>query len=195
MPPRDATTERSGLCDDALAAGGDAPTMCEGWTVRDLLVHLVGRDGHRGAGALRDGPLEALVDRVRSGPARFSPTRLGPVDDLVNRAEFFVHREDVRRAQPGWEPRTLPAAESQALWRTVRLMARLAYRKAGTGVVLVTPDGPRAVVRSAPTAVSLTGDPGELLLHAFGRRSVARVDVAGTPEAVASFLAAYPAAR
>lgn len=195
VPPRDATTERHGLCDDALAAGAEAPTLCEGWVVRDLLVHLVGRDGHRGAQALRAAPLEELVARVRSGPARLHPARLGPVDDLVNRAEFFVHREDVRRAQPGWEPRPLPAGESAALWRTVKLVARLAYRKAGVGVVLVTPDGPRAVVRSAPTAVSLTGEVGELVLHAFGRRSVARVEVAGTPAAVAAFEAAFPATR
>lgn len=195
VPPRDATTERHGLCDDALAVGAKAPTMCEGWTVRDLLVHLIGRDGHPGAKALQDAPLEQLVEKVRSGPARFHPARLGPVDDLVNRAEFFVHREDVRRAQPGWEPRTLPAGETEALWGTVKLMGRLAYRKAGVGVVLVTPAGPRAVVRSAASAVSVTGEVGELVMHAFGRRSVARVEIGGTPDAVASFARTHPSGR
>ena len=213
MPVPDAVRERHGLCEDALAAGPEAPTLCEGWTVRDLLVHLVVRDGRpdvalggalgallpplrarseRVQDELGAQPFESLVEAVRSGPPALSPLRWGPLDELVNRAEFYVHREDVRRAQPSWEPRELPRGESEALWRTVKLVGRLAYREAGTGVVLVTPDGPRAVVRSAATAVTLTGTPQELLLHAFGRRSRARVEVGGVPAAVERFRRAFP---
>ncbi|NAZ77641.1 TIGR03085 family protein [Kineococcus sp. T13] len=207
-PVTDARREREGLCDTALAVGPDAPTLCRGWDVRDLLVHLLVRDSRpdvalgsavpplRGRSELvlsrlREQPFAQLVEGVRSGPR--GPLRLSGVDELVNRAEFFVHHEDIRRAQDDWRPRRLPGAETHALWRTVRLMGRVAYRQAGTGVVLVTPDGPRAVVRSAEVAVSLTGEPGDLLLHAFGRRSRARVQVGGQPAAVQRFLDRYPA--
>ena len=29
-----------------------------------------------------------------------------PIDTLANTVEFFVHHEDVRRAQAGWTPRS-----------------------------------------------------------------------------------------
>lgn len=38
-----ATTERSAICDAFLAAGPDRPTLCAGWTTRDLLAHLLVR--------------------------------------------------------------------------------------------------------------------------------------------------------
>ena len=210
MPVTDAARERAALCDEALRAGPDAPTLCEGWVVRDLVVHLVVRDGRpdvalgaalpplreharRVQDELAALPFEQLVDRVRTGPSGLNPTRLPAVDELVNRAEFYVHHEDVRRAGAGAAPRELPRGESEALWKLVRTMARLAYRRSGTGVVLVVPGGPRAVVRRGAAAVSLTGQPQELLLHAFGRRAVAQVAVDGSPDAVARFLGAYPA--
>jgi len=215
MPVTDARRERAALCDEALRAGPDAPTLCEGWVVRDLMVHLATRDSRPDV-ALGDSPLgralpalgrharrvqdelaalpfEQLVEVVRSGPNGPAPTRLSVVDELVNRAEFYVHHEDVRRAGTGAAPRELPRGETAALWKLVRTMARFAYRRSGTGVVLVVPGGPRAVVRRGPAAVSLSGAPQELLLHAFGRRSVALVEVDGSPDAVARFLGAYPA--
>ncbi|MGI4896080.1 MAG: maleylpyruvate isomerase family mycothiol-dependent enzyme [Janthinobacterium lividum] len=191
MSVPDAVRERQSLCDDALAAGPDASTLCEGWTVRDLLVHLVRRDGGRRRD-LAGLPFDALVKRFRSGPPAFSPARWAPIDALMNGAEFYVHHEDVRRAQPGWEPRDVPRAQSDALWRMLKLTGRFAYRKAGVGVVVVTPEGPRTVLRSAPTAVTLTGPVQELVLHSFGRRSRARVEVGGVPSAVAAFERAYP---
>lgn len=36
--------ERQALCDTMLAVGPDAPTLCEGWTVLDLAVHLLLRE-------------------------------------------------------------------------------------------------------------------------------------------------------
>ena len=47
-------TERAALCNTALDAGADAPTLCEGWTVKDLVIHLLVRE--------RD-PLAAPGDR------------------------------------------------------------------------------------------------------------------------------------
>ncbi|WP_432503809.1 TIGR03085 family metal-binding protein [Kineococcus arenarius] len=214
MPGPDAARERDGLCDDALRAGPRAPTLCEGWAVRDLLVHLAVRDGRpdvlaghalgravpalgahaeRVQGRWREEPFEALVQRVRSGPPAVSPARWRPVAAAVNSLEFFVHREDVRRAQEGWQPRSLGREESEGLWRSVRLVGRAAYRRSPVGVVLVVPRGPRAVVRGGAVSVAVRGEPQELLLHAFGRRSRALVEVDGGPEAVRAFEAAFPA--
>ena len=213
MPGPDPARERDGLCDDALRAGPRAPTLCEGWAVRDLLVHLAVRDGRpdvlagevlrravpalgahadRLQGRWREEPFEALVERVRSGPPAVSPARWRPVAGLVNGVEFFVHREDVRRAQEGWRPRELGREESEGLWRAVRLAGRAAYRRSPVGVVLVTPDGPRSVVRGGPVSVSLRGEPQELLLHASGRRTRALVQVDGAPHAVRAFTDAFP---
>ena len=45
-------------------------------------------------------PWEKLVEKVRQGP----PLLLRPFDGPMNTVEFFIHVEDVRRAQEGWEP-------------------------------------------------------------------------------------------
>src|SRR4051794_3718951 len=39
-----ARAERAALCDLALQLGEDQPTLCEGWTVKDLVVHLLVRE-------------------------------------------------------------------------------------------------------------------------------------------------------
>ncbi|GAA0290105.1 TIGR03085 family metal-binding protein [Kineococcus aurantiacus] len=206
--PSDARREREALCDSALRIGPDAPTLCAGWDVRDLVVHLAVRDNRpdvvlgealpplrgrreRVLAELGAAPFADLVERVRNGP--HGPLRVPALDSLTNSAEFFVHHEDVLRAQEGWRPRELPRAQQAALWRTVKVLGRVAYRRAGVGVVLVTPQGPRAVVKQAADSVALTGDPAELLLHAFGRRSRAEVRVEGAPDAVQRFTEAFPA--
>ena len=53
-----------------------------------------------------------LVERLR-GPG-LTPLALPPVDKLFNTVEYFVHHEDLRRAQAGWEPRELDAADQYA---------------------------------------------------------------------------------
>ncbi|WP_327100936.1 TIGR03085 family metal-binding protein [Nocardia vinacea] len=199
-----AQRERRALADIMSAAGPDAPTLCGSWTVRDLAAHLVVRerrpDASPGimlkplAGYLESVQAEAarrpfpeLLADVRSGPPWWSP--LKPLDAVVNLTEMFVHHEDVRRGEPGWEPRDLPAADEDKLWSTLRRMGRMAYRKAPVTVELATPDGRRAVVhtKSGTAQVTLTGKPSELLLHAFGRDEV-RIETAGDPADVRSVL-------
>ena len=34
-------SERAALCNSALEAGETAPTLCGGWSVKDLVVHLL----------------------------------------------------------------------------------------------------------------------------------------------------------
>ncbi len=59
--------------------------------------------------ALRESqPFGALVEKLRSGPPVWSLLGLPVVRDRANLHEFFIHHEDVRRAQPGWSVRDLP---------------------------------------------------------------------------------------
>ncbi|WP_151523264.1 TIGR03085 family metal-binding protein [Serinicoccus kebangsaanensis] len=185
----------------ATDLGPDAPTLCPPWTVRDLLAHLVVRESRpdalpgvglpvaalqrhteqvqRGVAAR---PFAALVQQVRSGPAAWWPTRLPPLDRAVNVAELAIHHEDLVRAQPGWQPTVLPEEVQRQLWSTVRSAGRMLYRGAPCGVVAVAPGYGRAALRRPPAGrgtVVLTGPPLELLLHAFGRDRVARVEVSG----------------
>ena len=108
------------------------------------------------------------------------------MDELVNTAEFFVHHEDVLRAQPSWTARPVPDDEQRALWRACSVVGRLAFRKAPVGVELVAPGYGRAAVRTGDPVVRLEGPPGELLLYAFGRRDAAQVHLDGSDAAVRS---------
>jgi uncharacterized protein (TIGR03085 family) len=189
-----ARRERIALVASMTEVGPDAPTLCGGWTARDLAAHLVVRERRPDTGPgilierfagytdrVRRGaaqrPWPVLLEQVRTGPPIWSPMR--PFDAALNMTEMFVHHEDVRRGSPGWEPRTLDSADEAKLWSGLRRMARMAYRKAPVTVVLATPSGERAVVHKAgEREVVLTGPASELLLHAFGR-DAARVDVTG----------------
>src|SRR5258706_5048708 len=51
MTERYARAERHALADTLLAAGPDAPTLCEGWATRDLAAHLVLRERRPDAAA------------------------------------------------------------------------------------------------------------------------------------------------
>ncbi|MFC4125714.1 TIGR03085 family metal-binding protein [Nocardia rhizosphaerae] len=199
-----AQRERHALVATMIEAGPSAPTLCGTWTVHDLAAHLVVRERRPDAslGILvrpLAGYLEAaqdtiaqrsfaeLAEQVRTGPPWWSPLR--PVDAIVNLTEMFVHHEDVRRAEPGWEPRELTAADEAALWSALRRIARAAYRKSPVAVVLATPDGDRIVAHKAPGAeVVLTGKPSELVLHAFGRDQV-RLEPTGAADDVSAVLA------
>ncbi|MBF6165797.1 TIGR03085 family protein [Streptomyces gardneri] len=198
-----AQRERRGLVEAMEAVGPDARTLCGAWTVRDLAAHVVVRERRLDAAPgimlkpfagyldrvqakAASKPFPELLDQIRTGPPWWSPLR--PVDAVVNLSEMFVHHEDVRRAEPGWQPRDLPAADEDRLWSMLRKTAKMAYRKAPVTVELVTPDGRRTVARSASgDVVTLTGKPSELVLHAFGRDEV-RLETTGSPEAVRAVL-------
>jgi uncharacterized protein (TIGR03085 family) len=202
---RFASSERQGLCDTFERVGPDAPTLCSPWLTRDLAAHLVVRERRPDVAAgiwipALAGRVERvqngyaaeewprLVERVRSGPPVWSLTSLGPVDDAVNTAEFFVHHEDVLRAGPEWNVRELPANRERALWSIARRLARVQLAGSPVGVLLVAPSHGELQV-NAPTdlgTVVVTGTPSELLLYAFGRRGVAQVELSGADEALAA---------
>lgn len=193
-------TERTALCDLLDATGPDAPTLCEGWTTRDLAVHLVLRehDPVAAPGILLGGPwrtllvratrrLEAvpypdLVARVRRGP----PVVLAPLDPLVNVLELFVHHEDVRRGGGDTTPRPTDelVAVDDALWRTLGSAGWLLTRRLGpVGLQVRRPDGTaRTLHRGSPTA-TLTGAPGELALFLTGRQAASHAVVGGPDDA------------
>jgi uncharacterized protein (TIGR03085 family) len=193
-----ARRERRDLADLLLEVGPEAPTLCAGWTTRDLAAHLVIRErrpdamvaglipplsGHvehvRLAKAAR--PFAEVVREVRR-PPWWSPLSNRLTDELVNGLEFFIHHEDVRRGRPDWTPRTLDAGQRQAIWRAVKFTARLGLRKLHVPVLVRAPGlGEVAVGGDGPQAV-LTGEPGELALFVSGRQRAARVDVEGPPE-------------
>ena len=208
-------TERTALCELLDEVGPDAPTLCQGWATRDLAAHLVVRERRpdtapaivlpmipllsRHTQSVQDGlaarPWAQLVDLIRSGPPAWSPLGLPVLEAAANSSEYFVHHEDVRRARRDWAPRELPEAAEEALWRILRTQARLFYRRASVGVLLRRSDGATSGAtehetvraRRGPRSVTLTGRPQELLLHAMGRTSVARVEVSGDTDDVAAF--------
>ncbi|HEU4842113.1 MAG TPA: TIGR03085 family metal-binding protein [Ilumatobacteraceae bacterium] len=197
-----ARAERDALCDLFLEVGPDVPTLCEGWTARDLAAHLVVRErrpdiapgmvisalaGHSEhvRVAETERPWPELVERVRTGPPVWNPMRIGKVEELVNTVEFFVHHEDVRRAQDGWTRRALSPDLEDALAAPLRRMGGVLTRRAGVGLV-AEPAGRSAVrLRRGEPAVTIRGPVGELVLYVYGRKDVAAVELDGPADAVA----------
>lgn len=202
-----AQDERQALCADALAAGPDAPTMCEGWTVTDLMAHLHARENDpvaalsvlvpafKDLAAKRRRELmstygfEGVVAQVADGPKRTSVFGLPGLDARANGVEMYVHHEDIRRAADPVPPaRELDQAIEDDLWGKLG-MARLTFRKSPVGVVLERTDRPDQTRRAkaGTRTVTLVGLPSELLLYVFGRRTVADVRVIGDPDSIAAF--------
>ena len=196
---RHARLERHSLADLLADVGPDAPTLCEGWTTRDLAAHLAVRErrpdaaagivlpplrgyGERIRRALTARPYLALVDLVRH-PPWWSPVSNPLLDGLVNPMELFIHHEDVRRARPGWRPRELSPGLEATLWSRTRTLAPLVLRRLPAAVVLRAPGyGTYPDTDSiGGDAVRLIGAPGELLLFLSGRQRAARVQVDGPP--------------
>ncbi|MFF4752860.1 TIGR03085 family metal-binding protein [Streptomyces sp. NPDC002514] len=197
-----AKRERLLLADLLETTGPEAPTLCEGWQTRDLAAHVVVRERRPDAagGALvkqlaprlqkvmdeyTAKPYEELIQLIRTGPPRFSPFQLKQIDEAANTVEFYVHTEDVRRAQPDWTPRELDPVFQEALWSRLERTARLLGRGVPTGLVLRRPDGQTAVAHRGAPVVTATGEPSELLLFAFGRQRAAEVELAGDENAIA----------
>ncbi|AZP17100.1 TIGR03085 family metal-binding protein [Streptomyces aquilus] len=197
-----AKRERLLLADLLETAGPEAPTLCEGWQTRDLAAHVVVRERRPDASAgllikqlsarldkamdeFAAKPYEELIQLIRTGPPRFSPFQLKQLDEASNIIEFYVHTEDVRRAQEDWTPRELDPVFQDALWSRLERTARLMGRSAPTGLVLRRPDGQTAVAHRGTPVVTVTGEPSELLLFLYGRKSAAKVDLDGEKDAIA----------
>jgi len=207
MTTTPARAERLALSDLLLAVGPDVPTLCEGWDARDLAAHLVVRErrpdigpglfvkafaGHSEKVRVTESerPWPDLVERVRTGPPAWNPMHLSAIDELAITVEYFVHHEDVRRAQPGWTPRPLTPELEDALAKPLRRMGALLTRRAGVGLVLA-PDGrDRIRLHRGEPIVTVSGPIGELVLYVYGRKDAARVELGGPDDAVARVRAA-----
>jgi len=193
-------TERRALADTLETTDPEAPTLCEGWTARDLAAHVVVRERRpdsaigllvpqlRGYGesvrrAYAAKPYEQLIALIRSGPPPLSPLAIPAIDRLANGVELFVHHEDVRRGAGDTTPRALSDEAEAELWRHLR-RAKLLLRRAPCGVVLRRPDGAMITARSDDPVVTVTGRPSELTLFAFGRQAAADVAYDGDPQAI-----------
>ncbi len=198
--------ERRALCDLFEELGPDVPTLLDGWNAHDLAAHIVLRERdliaapclvlpspfrrfaeRRRLRLLASRDFGWLVARIRSGPPP-GFFRVGWVRSLANLNEFFVHHEDLRRAN-GRAPRdTLTPALEAALWRNVRRGSRYLSRRlrdVGLEIGWAGTDEQVSVRAGGPTA-RLSGPPAELLLYLFGRRAAARVETTGPAEAVAA---------
>ncbi len=213
---RFAQAERQALADVLTKVGPEAPTLCSGWLTADLAAHLVVRERRPDAapglvvsalGSWTDRvrnherdthSYRELVNRFRRGPSFWNPLALPVLNEAANAMEFFVHHEDVRRAQPDWHPRDLLLQYQQALWASLGRAGRMMMRNAPVDIRLVAEGfgeipvrthggkkldtaipnlvrGDLAYVEESRPEVKLTGPPSELMLFAYGRQSVAQV--------------------
>jgi uncharacterized protein (TIGR03085 family) len=196
-----AQAERQALADLLLDVGPDQPTLCEGWTTRDLAAHLVTRErrpdataglvvpglrehGERVRRQLTARPYVELTALIRIAPW-WSPVSNPLVEPLTNTLEFFIHHEDVRRGRPGWQPRALSREQEKALWTQVRTTARFTLRRFRAAVVIQAPGYGERTAGAGGDRVRVVGTPGELALFLSGRQRAARVQLDGPPETVA----------
>jgi uncharacterized protein (TIGR03085 family) len=200
-PPSLAQQERKTLCDLFVERGSDAPTLCEGWVTADLAAHLVVRERRPDSGpglvwpplarytdkvrqAVRDRTSwEKLIETVRRGP----PLLLRPFDGPMNTVEFFIHVEDVRRAQGGWEPRVISPELADALWARAG-PGGMAKRVPAT--IVMTSPGRADKERGTGPRLTLSGDPGELTMFGAGRQRASRVEMSGDAALAAQLRAA-----
>ena len=197
-----ARRERHALCDLALELGPDAPTLCGDWDAEDLVAHLLVRENRPiGALGISVPALSGLADKAMASESAkrefpemverlrdpgLTPYTLPVLEQLTNTLEYLVHHEDLRRAQPDWEPRTFTDADEDELWKMVKRSGPLLLRKAGVPVVLRRSDRPKslATVRKGDDPVTITGKPSELALVLFGRSELSGVEFDGPEESV-----------
>ncbi|MCX5443131.1 MULTISPECIES: maleylpyruvate isomerase family mycothiol-dependent enzyme [unclassified Streptomyces] len=187
--------ERAALIDDLTHLEDDQwlkPSLCDGWTVHDVLAHLVDtarttrlgfvkdlalarfdfdRQNTRGVERERRSTPQETLERFRQAASRTS-TPPAPLDSRL--VEEIVHGEDIRR--PLGLTRTYPA---QAVVRSLRLQTRTPASFGGAKELLTR-------IRLASTDADLTIGTGpevngpalSLLLAVTGRR-VALDDLRG----------------
>ena len=95
-----------------------------------------------------------LVERFRS--PWVVPFGVPGVEQLWNTLEFFVHHEDIRRAQPGWTRRSLPESDEQTLWSYLKVTGRGLARPAGVPLRMEWEDA-TATLRGGDDPVVLRG--------------------------------------
>lgn len=189
---RFAAVQRAAFADSCAEVGAGAPTLIDGWVTQDLLAHCYVREHRPDAapGVLPLGPLSSYTERVMASALRVHgftelvdkirtpPLLWRPVDEAFNTVEYFVHTEDVRRAN-GREPRPTDDELEQWVWKRLSRQARLSFRRVPAKVRLIPSAGSPVEVGKGGAVIEVRGRPTELLLLAFNRKDAAKVDVAG----------------
>ena len=126
-----ARRERQALCDLASSLDDDSPTLCGEWDLPQLLAHLIVRERRPlSAGGIMIAALAGVTERAmvresaKGVPAMvallrkppLTPYSLPVVERFTQTLEYFVHHEDIRRAQPDWAPRELTDEDTDELW-------------------------------------------------------------------------------
>ncbi|HEY1484504.1 MAG TPA: TIGR03085 family metal-binding protein [Micromonosporaceae bacterium] len=206
--PNFARAERSAVVDLLTEVGPDQPTLCAGWQTRDLAAHLVTRDRRPDAAAgIIIKRLAGYTDRLRNAaaarpwdvltaqvgqPPRLSMAGIGALDRLTNTTEFFVHHEDIRRAQPGWTPRPLDPGLGAALAGQVKMAGKLRLRRFPAKITINMPGyGEPFTTGAGGPDLDVSGDPGEMTLLLSGRQQASRVNIVG-PENLVDRLRSAP---
>ena len=196
------TVERTEFCDLLDKLGPHAPTLLDPWTTLDLAAHLVlrehdvfaapglvipgawGRFAEQRCDLLEQVGLTDLVATIRSGPPP-GFFRIGWVRRNGNLNEFFVHHEDVRRAN-GLGPRTIPPAEQAALFRNVAVAPWfLSRRLNGAGLELVSAGTDKVIrARRGSQPLACLGFPARYSWSSLDDATPAEVELTGSSEAV-----------
>jgi len=198
-----AKSERSGIAETLLKVGPDSATLCSGWTSFDLLIHLILREKRPDAAFGENIPFlkdksqklkaaiiakgfEQAVEDFAKGPKLPSFFALPGVDAVANAFEFIVHHEDLLRAQPDYQIREIPSQQLETLWKWFTKSAPLYFRKAKMGLVLESELG-TYTIKTGKECLTLKGSVIDLILYAFGRKSVTNIEFSGDSELIELF--------
>lgn len=190
-----AAAQRAAFADICAEVGPGAPTLIGDWVTQDLVAHCYVREHRPDAapGVLPLGPWSAYTERVMASALRVHgftrlveeirtpPLLWRPVDEAFNTVEYFVHTEDVRRAN-GRDPRPTDDELEQWVWKRLSRQARVSFRRVPAKVRLIPAAGSPVEVGKGGPVVEVRGRPTELLLLAFNRKDAAQVDIAGDKE-------------
>ena len=151
------------------------PGAQTGFAARDRLAELTGRI-----------QVEAL--HLKGFPALVRELRrpgwvMRPLDGIVNAVEFFIHHEDVLRANG--RTQHLTDKDQAELLRTARVLAFRAQRTWGGQLILVPTVGEVIRHGRGNRPLRLAGPPSELLLFLTGRE--ADIEITAEPETVEEF--------
>ncbi len=147
-----APIERAALADLMAELGPDAPTLCEGWTTRDLAAHLVvrattGRRRRRHRAA-RSGRAHQTGTGSRCRPALAGAARRRPAAAVVGVSSWMSRstgtstssttRTYAGRSRAG-NRASCRRTSRPALWAGLRTPARLALRRTPAQVTITAP--------------------------------------------------------
>ena len=196
-----ARAERDALCDLFLEVGPDVPTLCEGWTARDLAAHLVVRE-RRPDIARRDRRLDrspATASRCasprpsargrssssgsRTGPPVWNPMRTSrSIDSSSTPSSSSSTTRTSGGPRTAGRPRRCRPTLEDALATPLRPDGRRAHPQGrGRHRAASRTAAHRSGCARASRSVTISGPIGEGVLYVYGRKDVAEVDARTVP--------------